>query len=77
MLTLDSYQNGGTSCPACRTVSTSVQFSRPMEKVVGILLRHAPSKGRTVTERMQADAIYHPGVHLRVCLAFPASPLID
>ena len=61
-----SVQNGGTSCPACRAVSSSVQFSRPLQKVVDTLLRYAPDKARTASERMQADAIYHPGLHLRV-----------
>ncbi|KAI0354982.1 hypothetical protein OH77DRAFT_1521464 [Trametes cingulata] len=59
-------RNGGTSCPACRSVSTSVSFSRPLQLVVDTLLRHAPNKARSVNERMQADAIYHPGVHLRI-----------
>ncbi|KAI0720449.1 hypothetical protein C8T65DRAFT_791392 [Cerioporus squamosus] len=67
-------RNGGTSCPACRTVSTSVSFSRPIEKVVDILLRHAPGKARSASERMQADAIYHPGVHLRIPSPRQASP---
>ncbi|RDX53271.1 hypothetical protein OH76DRAFT_1343155 [Lentinus brumalis] len=67
-------RNGGTSCPACRTVSTNVSFSRPIEKVVDILLRHAPGKARSASERMQADAIYHPGVHLRIPSPRQASP---
>ncbi|KAH9922815.1 uncharacterized protein BXZ73DRAFT_51208 [Epithele typhae] len=67
-------RNGGTSCPACRSVSTSVQFSRPLQKVVDTLLRHAPSKARSVSERIQADAIYHPGVYLRIPSPRQASP---
>ncbi|KAI0372179.1 hypothetical protein BV20DRAFT_991708 [Pilatotrama ljubarskyi] len=67
-------RNGGTSCPACRTVSTSVSFSRPLQTVVDTLLRHAPGKARSVSERMQADAIYHPGVHLRIPSPRQASP---
>ncbi|KAI9058378.1 hypothetical protein FKP32DRAFT_1636390 [Trametes sanguinea] len=67
-------RNGGTSCPACRTVSTSVSFSRPLQTVVDTLLRHAPGKARSVSERMQADAIYHPGVHLRIPSPRQVSP---
>ncbi|KAI1789634.1 hypothetical protein LXA43DRAFT_892625 [Ganoderma leucocontextum] len=67
-------KNGGTSCPACRTLSTSVSFSRPLQKVVDTLLRHAPDKARSVSERMQADALYHPGVHLRIPSPREASP---
>ena len=32
-----------------------MQFSRPLQKVVDTLLRHAPDKARTVSERMQAE----------------------
>ncbi|KAI0670758.1 hypothetical protein C8Q78DRAFT_1031781 [Trametes maxima] len=67
-------RNGGTSCPACRTVSSSVSFSRPLQTVVDTLLRHAPDKARTVSERMQADAIYQPGLHLRIPSPRQASP---
>ncbi|OSD07204.1 hypothetical protein PYCCODRAFT_1381772, partial [Trametes coccinea BRFM310] len=67
-------RNGGTSCPACRTVSTSVSFSRPLQTVVDTLLRHAPGKARSASERMQADAIYHPGVHLRIPSPRQVSP---
>ncbi|TBU28621.1 hypothetical protein BD311DRAFT_758099 [Dichomitus squalens] len=67
-------KNGGTSCPACRTVSSNVSFSRPLEKVVDTLLRHAPGKARSASERMQADAIYHPGVHIRIPSPRQASP---
>ncbi|KAJ2987968.1 hypothetical protein NUW54_g9267 [Trametes sanguinea] len=67
-------ENGGTSCPACRTVSTSVSFSRPLQTVVDTLLRHAPGKARSASERMQADAIYHPGVHLRIPSPRQVSP---
>ncbi|KAI0632141.1 hypothetical protein C8Q77DRAFT_1218635 [Trametes polyzona] len=66
--------NGGTSCPACRTVSTSVSFSRPLQTVVDTLLRHAPDKARSVSERMQADAIYQPGLHLRIPSPRQVSP---
>ncbi|KAI0822303.1 hypothetical protein BC628DRAFT_1327582 [Trametes gibbosa] len=67
-------RNGGTSCPACRTVSTSVSFSRPLQTVVDTLLRHVPGKARPVSERMQADAIYQPGLHLRIPSPRQASP---
>ncbi|KAI8969631.1 hypothetical protein BD414DRAFT_502933 [Trametes punicea] len=67
-------RNGGTSCPACRTISTSVTFSRPLQAVIDTLLRHAPGKARSASERMQADAIYHPGVPLRIPSPRQASP---
>ncbi|KAI0771264.1 hypothetical protein BD413DRAFT_552367 [Trametes elegans] len=67
-------RNGGTSCPACRAISTSVSFSRPIQTVVDTLLRHAPGKARSVSERMQADAIYQPGVPLRIPSPRQASP---
>ncbi|KAH9854701.1 hypothetical protein C2E23DRAFT_62045 [Lenzites betulinus] len=67
-------RNGGTSCPACRTVSTSVSFSRPLQSVVDTLIRHVPGKARSVSERMQADAIYQPGLHLRIPSPRQASP---
>ncbi|OBZ71229.1 hypothetical protein A0H81_08387 [Grifola frondosa] len=59
-------RNGGTNCPACRSMSTGVTFSRPIQTIVDILLRAAPSKARSTNERVQADAIYHPGVSLRI-----------
>lgn len=51
-------------------MSTSVAFSRPLQTVVDTLLRHVPGKARSVSERMQADAIYQPGAHLRVRVRF-------
>ncbi|KAI0335883.1 hypothetical protein GY45DRAFT_1316634 [Cubamyces sp. BRFM 1775] len=66
--------NGGTSCPACRTVSTGVSYSRPLQTVVDTLLRHAPSKARSVSERMQADALYQPGLPLVIPSPKQASP---
>lgn len=61
-----SQQNGGTSCPACRALSTSVTSSRVLQLMVDILLRHDPTRARTQRERDQADAIYRPNQSLRV-----------
>ena len=60
------FQNGGTSCPACRALSTSVTPSRALQLVIDVLLRADPSRGRTDREKQQADEIYRPGQILRV-----------
>lgn len=59
-------QNGGTNCPACRGLSTSVTPFRPLQAVLDLLLRTAPHKARTERERQQADEIY-TGTSMRVC----------
>ena len=51
-------QNGGTACPACRSVSTAVMPSRAIQSMVSALLRAAPHLQRTERERMQADEVY-------------------
>ncbi|KAJ6525305.1 hypothetical protein DFH09DRAFT_1188845 [Mycena vulgaris] len=51
-------RNGGTNCPACRGLSTSVTPFRPLQSVLDVLLRAAPHKARTERERQQADEIY-------------------
>ena len=61
------YQNGGTTCPSCRGLSTSVIPSRALQSMVNVLLRADPSRIRTPSERSQADEIYRPGQSLRVC----------
>ena len=63
---LSSPQNGGTNCPACRGVSTSVTPSRVLQSMIDLLLRSDPSKSRTVNERAQADQVYKMGTSLRV-----------
>ena len=67
----DLSQNGGTSCPSCRGLSTSVIPSRVLQCMVNILLRADPSRVRTPSERAQADEIYRPGQSLRVRNRFP------
>jgi hypothetical protein len=64
-------QNGGTSCPSCRGLSTSVIPSRILQSMVNVLLRADPSRTRTLSERAQADEIYRPGQSLRVRNRFP------
>lgn len=59
-------QNGGTNCPACRGVSTTVTPSRPLQVIADVLVRASPSRARSVNERMQADEIYKAGMALRV-----------
>ncbi|KAI0322011.1 hypothetical protein OF83DRAFT_1050174 [Amylostereum chailletii] len=59
-------RNGGTSCPACRALSTSVSPSRVLQVMIDILLRADPSRGRTDREKQQADEIYRPGRALRI-----------
>ncbi|EJC98998.1 uncharacterized protein FOMMEDRAFT_95139 [Fomitiporia mediterranea MF3/22] len=51
-------KNGGTNCPACRSVSTVVMPSRALQSMVDVLLRAAPHCQRSERERMQADEIY-------------------
>ncbi|EMD39929.1 hypothetical protein CERSUDRAFT_46110 [Gelatoporia subvermispora B] len=67
-------RNGGTNCPACRSISTSVTPSRILETMVDVLVRTAPSKARSINERMQADDIYHPRMTLRIPSPRQASP---
>lgn len=40
--------------------------SRTLQSIVNILLRAAPSKARTESERAQADEVYKPGTSLVV-----------
>ncbi|OCH85581.1 hypothetical protein OBBRIDRAFT_298029 [Obba rivulosa] len=67
-------QNGGTNCPACRSVSTSVTPSRILQSMVDVLVRSAPNKARSMNERIQADEIYHPQMMLRIPSPRQASP---
>lgn len=67
-------KNGGTNCPACRSVSKSVAPFRPMQAVVDTLLRLAPEKARAEGERKQADALYRAGQNLRIPVPREASP---
>ncbi|KAJ6621870.1 hypothetical protein B0H10DRAFT_2016161 [Mycena sp. CBHHK59/15] len=57
--------NGGTNCPACRGLSTTVTPFRTLQSVLDALLRAAPHKARTERERQQADEIY-TGTSMRV-----------
>lgn len=50
----------------------SVQPSRALQTMADILSRAAPSRGRTVNERMQADEFYKPGLLLRVRVSLPS-----
>lgn len=59
-------QNGGTNCPACRSVSTNVSPSRVLQVMIDILLRADSSRARTDREKQQADEVYKPGVSFRV-----------
>lgn len=47
-------------------MSTAVTPSRALQTMTDILVRAAPSKARSVNERMQADDIYKAGISLRV-----------
>ncbi|KAH9950596.1 hypothetical protein B0H21DRAFT_722413 [Amylocystis lapponica] len=67
-------RNGGTNCPACRGTSTSVSPSRALQTMVDVLLRAAPSKGRSAVERIQADEIYKAGNTLRIPTPRQPSP---
>jgi len=55
------HQNGGTSCPSCRGLSTSVIPSRILHSMVNVSTPRDSSKMRTLSERAQADEIYRPG----------------
>lgn len=67
-------KNGGTNCPVCRGISTVAAPSRTLQKLVDLLLRHAPSKVRPEGERMQADDVYRPGDTLRIPSPRQGSP---
>ncbi|KAI0345769.1 hypothetical protein BDW22DRAFT_911355 [Trametopsis cervina] len=67
-------RNGGTNCPACRGISTSVTPSRALQTIADILVRASPSRARSVNERMQADDIYKSGTNLRIPPPRQASP---
>ncbi|KAJ7486031.1 hypothetical protein B0H11DRAFT_1805987 [Mycena galericulata] len=69
-------RNGGTNCPACRGLSTSVTPFRPIQSVLDALLRAAPHKARTERERQQADEIY-AGTSMRLPAPREASPEPD
>ncbi|EKM49511.1 uncharacterized protein PHACADRAFT_106383 [Phanerochaete carnosa HHB-10118-sp] len=66
-------KNGGTNCPACRGVALSVTPSRALQTMADVLVKHAPSKARTMNERMQADDMYKAGA-LRIPTPRQASP---
>ncbi|KIM89127.1 hypothetical protein PILCRDRAFT_768313 [Piloderma croceum F 1598] len=67
-------RNGGSNCPACRGISTSVTPSRPLEAVIDVLLRAYPAKIRAEGERIQADEVYKAGTPLRIPTPREASP---
>ena len=66
LISLPPLQNGGTNCPACRSVSTNVAPSRILQVMVDVLLRADSSRARTDREKQQADEIYKPGFSFRV-----------
>ncbi|KAL5482947.1 hypothetical protein ACEPAI_9542 [Sanghuangporus weigelae] len=67
-------KNGGTNCPACRSISTAVIPSRPLQAMVDVLLRAAPHLQRTERERMQADEIYPVSRPFRIPVPREPSP---
>ncbi|THH30718.1 hypothetical protein EUX98_g3453 [Antrodiella citrinella] len=67
-------RNGGTNCPACRGISLSVTPSRALQTIADVLSRAAPSRARSINERMQADEIYKPGLNLRIPTPRQPSP---
>ncbi|KAJ7928050.1 hypothetical protein B0H13DRAFT_1016114 [Mycena leptocephala] len=69
-------RNGGTNCPHCRGLSTSVTPFRALQSVLDVLLRAAPQKARTERERQQADEIY-TGTSMRLPTPREASPEPD
>ncbi|KAJ7781779.1 hypothetical protein DFH07DRAFT_791505 [Mycena maculata] len=69
-------RNGGSGCPACRGLSTSVTPFRSLQSVLDVFLRAAPHKARTERERQQADEIY-TGTSMRFPSPREASPEPD
>ncbi|KAL4250672.1 E3 ubiquitin-protein ligase CHFR [Abortiporus biennis] len=67
-------RNGGSNCPACRGVSTSVSPSRALQSMADLLVRAAPSRARSIAERMQADEVYKAGLSIRIPTPRQASP---
>lgn len=63
---LATSQVGGTNCPACRGVSSSVTPSRVLQVMIDVLLRADPSRARTDREKQQADEVYKSGQSFRV-----------
>jgi hypothetical protein len=68
LTTLVLSQNGGTNCPACRSISTNVSPSRVLQVMIDVLLRADPSRARTDREKQQADEVYKPGSSFRVSI---------
>ncbi|KAI0056267.1 hypothetical protein BV25DRAFT_1766698, partial [Artomyces pyxidatus] len=66
--------NGGSNCPACRSISTSVSPSRVLQVMLDVLLRADPSRGRTEREKQQADDVYRPGQLFRIPTPREPSP---
>nr|GAT60124.1 predicted protein [Mycena chlorophos] len=66
-------KNGGTNCPACRGISTTVTPCRPLQTILDVLLRSAPHLARTERERQQADEIY-TGTTMRIPAPRESSP---
>ncbi|KAG8938197.1 hypothetical protein FRC04_009254 [Tulasnella sp. 424] len=66
-------RNGGTSCPACRQPSNSVQHSKLLEGFVEVLLRTYPEKQRSQAERDQADDVYSPSHQISIPPPKPAT----
>ena len=63
------YQNGGTNCPACRSLATVAMPFRAIQPVIDRLLQTSPHRTRTERERQQADEVYKTGHSIRVrCL---------
>ncbi|KAF8172010.1 hypothetical protein K438DRAFT_1921071 [Mycena galopus ATCC 62051] len=69
-------RNGGSTCPHCRSQSTSMVPFRALQSVLDVLLRAAPHKARTERERQQADEIY-TGTSIRIPSPRELSPEPD
>ncbi|KIY45619.1 hypothetical protein FISHEDRAFT_49121 [Fistulina hepatica ATCC 64428] len=67
-------RNGGTNCPACRSLSSSVVACRPIQLLVDKLLAIAPHKARAPREVQQANELYRRGSNLRLPAPREASP---
>src|SRR6266498_3450191 len=60
------YQNGGTNCPACRSLATVAMPFRAIQPVIDTLLQTTPHRSRTEREIQQADEVYKTGHSIRV-----------
>ncbi|KAH7106903.1 hypothetical protein BKA62DRAFT_685452 [Auriculariales sp. MPI-PUGE-AT-0066] len=66
--------NGGSSCPECRQPAAAVTPARHLQRIIDVVIKHDPSRARTLRERQQADEIYAVGRNIRLPSPRQATP---